>query len=86
MYIANCLYMGSEVAITAKTELVLANLIASITCGSNDDFEVLEVLTDKPSCKGYVYTEKGKFEITEVEGDEVYYRDENGVEHVFHER
>ena len=30
MYIANCLYMGSEVAIIAKTELVLDNLIASI--------------------------------------------------------
>lgn len=86
MYIANCLYMGSEVAITAKTELVLDNIIASIICGSDDDFEVLEVLTDKPSCKGYVYTEKGKFEITEVEGDEIYYRDENGVERAFHER
>lgn len=47
MYIANCLYMGSEVEITAKTELVLDNLIASIICGSDDDFEVLEVLTDE---------------------------------------
>lgn len=85
MYIANCLYMGSEVEITAKTELVLDNIIASIICGSDDDFEVLEVLTDKPKCKGYVYTEKGKFEITEVEGDKVYYKDENGVERAFHE-
>ena len=41
---------------------------------------------DKPNCKGYVYTEKGKFEITEIEGDEVYYKDENGVERAFHER
>lgn len=41
---------------------------------------------DKLKCKGYVYTEKGKFEITEIEGDEVYYRDENGVERAFHER
>ena len=47
MYIANCLYMGSEVAITAKTELVLDNLIASIICSRDDDFEVLEVLTDE---------------------------------------
>lgn len=86
MYIANCLYMGSEVEITAKTELVLDNLIASIIHGSDDDFDVLEVLTDKPSCKGHIYTEKGKFEITEVEGDEVYYKDENGVERAFHER
>lgn len=47
MYIANCLYMGSEVVVMAKTELVLDNLIASIIHGSDDDFDVLEVLTDE---------------------------------------
>lgn len=47
MYIANCLYMNSEVVVMAKTELVLDNLIASIIHGSDDDFEVLEVLTDE---------------------------------------
>lgn len=30
---------------------------------------------------GYVIVDNKKYKITEIEGDEVYYRDEYGIEH-----
>lgn len=50
MYIANCLYMGSEVSIIAKTELVLETLISSVADErGNGDIDVLEIIEDKDS-------------------------------------
>lgn len=73
----NPLYSSQEKIFQSGKKMIL-DAVKDKLCSIYED--------DKPSCKGYVYTEKGKFEITEVEGDEVYYRDENGVERAFHER
>lgn len=48
MYIADCLYMGSEVSIIAKSELVLKTLISSVGDErGNADINVLDIVTDK---------------------------------------
>ena len=48
MYVADCLYMGSEVSIIAKSELVLKTLISSVGDErGNGDIDVLDIVTDK---------------------------------------
>ena len=48
MYVADCLYMGSEVSIIAKSELVLKTLISSVDDErGNGDIDVLDIVTDK---------------------------------------
>lgn len=48
MYIADCLYMGSEVSIIAKSELVLKTLISSIgNERGNGDIDVLDIVPSK---------------------------------------
>lgn len=48
MYVADCLYMGSEVSIIAKSELVLKTLISSIgNERGNGDIDVLDIVPSK---------------------------------------
>lgn len=48
MYIADCLYMGSEVSIISKSELVLKTLISSIGDErGNGDIDVLDIVPSK---------------------------------------